>query len=180
MTKERYLDLKQRIITAGYIGEVSWAEELKPCLSEDVFALEAVWVIISSGMKNQVARIIEERIYKAIADYQPIGSVFRHKGKVKAIEYILANKAQLFKAFQGAKLKLESLKSLPWIGDITKYHLAKNLGLDMVKPDRHLVRIAEKEGKIPYQLCKEISDLTGDKVSVVDTVIWRAANLGMI
>ncbi len=174
------MELKRRIIAEGHIGEIAWAEKLKPCLNEVVFASEAVWVIISSGMKNQIARIIEGRIYTAIANGHPISSAFGHEGKVKAIEYILDNKVQLFKDFQKAPLKLEFLKSLPWIGDITKYHLAKNLGLDMVKPDRHLVRIAEKEGKIPYQLCKELSILTGDSLAVVDTVIWRAANLGMI
>jgi len=180
MTKEQYINLKQKIIATGYSEEIAWAASLKPCDNANLFGLETVWVIVSSGMKNQIARIIEQRIYHAIDNGQPISSVFGHQGKVKAIEYILANKSQLFDAFQIAEDKLEFLKSLPYIGNITKYHLAKNLGIDMVKPDRHLVRIAEKENKNPHELCKEISDLIGDSLAVVDTVIWRAANLGMV
>ena len=180
MTKEQYTELKQKIISAGYSEEIDWATSLRPCCSKVIFSMETVWVIISAGMKNQIARIIERRIYDAIASDRPINSAFKHEGKVKAIEYIFANKTQLFDDFQNAQDKLEFLKSLPWVGDITKYHLAKNLGIDVVKPDRHLVRIANKEGKTPYELCKEISDLIGDSLAVVDTVIWRAANLGMV
>lgn len=180
MRKEEYENLKQKVTLAGYGDEIGWAADLKPCDNADVFGLEAIWVILNSGMKNQIARIIEERIYHAMANGQPISSAFGHKGKVKAMEYILANKIQLFNAFQHAQDKLEFLKSLPYIGNITKYHLAKNLGIDVVKPDRHLKRIAEKESKTPYQLCKEISDLIGDSLATVDTVIWRAANLEML
>jgi len=71
------------------------------------------------------------------------------------------------------------LASLPWIGEITKYHLGKNLGtLDTAKPDRHLVRIAGAEGA--HALCARLARATGDKVATVDVVIWRAANLGLL
>ena len=145
MTKEEYLKLKHKIIAAGYLEEIAWATNLKPCDNADLFALETMWVILSSGMKNQIARIIEQRIYRALNNNQPISSAFGHKGKVKAIEYVLENKSQLFNAFQNIEDKLKFLKSLPYIGNITKYHLAKNLGIDVVKPDRHLTRIAEVE-----------------------------------
>jgi hypothetical protein len=38
--------------------------------------------------------------------------------------------------------RLEYLGSLPWIGAITKYHAARNFGVDCVKPDIHLTRLA--------------------------------------
>jgi len=171
MTKNEYLNLRKQVKNAGYSEEIKWAEDLKPCHNKQLFALEAIWVIISSGLKNQVARKIEQRIYRAIDNFEPLESAFQHKGKVKAIEYILQHQQRLFDEYQQAEDKLGYLKSLPWIGDITKYHLAKNLGLDMVKPDRHLVRIAGKEDKTPLQLCRELSELTGDNLAVVDTVI---------
>ena len=72
------------------------------------------------------------------------------------------------------------LESIPWIGGITKYHLAKNLGFDCCKPDRHLVRISKEYNTSPEELCKRISEATGDRVATVDLVIWRVANLGLI
>lgn len=74
--------------------------------------------------------------------------------------------------------KVAYLRSLPWIGDITCWHLAKNYGHDVAKPDRHLVRIAGDEGV--HGLCARLARESGDRVATVDLVIWRAANLGMI
>jgi hypothetical protein len=73
------------------------------------------------------------------------------------------------------------LERIPFLGKITKYHAAKSLGFDCIKPDRHLVRIAKEHGYIDCNtMCNFISAETGDKVSLVDIVLWRAANLGMI
>jgi len=180
MQLEKYLYLYKKVCQLGFEEEIKWAVSLKPCENAYLFAREATWVIISSGMKNQVARKIEERIYHAISQGQTISSAFGHKGKVRAIEYIRENKERLFGEYQEADDKIEYLKSLPWIGDITKYHLAKNLGLEVVKPDRHLVRIAKTFGKVPLKLCKDLAEKSGDSLAVVDTVIWRAANLGLI
>src|SRR5204862_28581 len=38
------------------------------------------------------------------------------------------------------------LTRCPYIGPVTCWHLAKNVGMDVVKPDRHLVRMAQASG----------------------------------
>lgn len=123
-----------------------------------------------------------ERLYftKARNNNQPINTVFHHKGKVKAIEYIIANGERLFEEYIESKDKLEYLKTLPFIGEITKYHLAKNLGENVVKPDRHLVRIANNYNTTPYELCEKLSKETSYRIATIDLIIWRAANLGLI
>ena len=37
-----------------------------------------------------------------------------------------------------------------------KFHLARNLGLDFAKPDRHLQRIAQSYNTTPQELCEHI------------------------
>jgi len=180
MDVRRYQQVYARVCDAGYADEIEWARSLMPCATPMHFALEAMWVILNSGLKNQVAREIEQRIHKAINRGDPVSTAFAHKGKVRAIQYIMFHRQTLFKGYLETEDKLTYLQTLPWIGPITKYHLAKNLGLDVVKPDRHLVRIARKEGKTPLQLCKDLSELTGNSLAVVDTVLWRAANLGFM
>jgi hypothetical protein len=50
--------------------------------------------------------------------------------------------------------------------------------LDVAKPDRHLLRVSKALGfKSPQALCSTISDFTGEKVAVVDLVIWRFATI---
>lgn len=66
------------------------------------------------------------------------------------------------------------------MGDIIKYHLVKNLGFDCIKPDRHLERIAKSYKTDPFLMCQKLSEKLGDSLNTVDTVIWRAANLGLV
>ena len=183
MTPDQYISLKQFIVDAGYASEIDWCERIVKCDSYSCFFEEAAWVICNSGMKNQVARKIYNRIGHAILSQKPVSSVFNHKGKAGAIEYLWENRERLFEKFLACKNDdeiLDFLETLPWIGGITKYHLAKNLGMDVSKPDRHLVRIAKQFNTTPAELCRKISDAIGDRVATVDYVIWRAANLGKI
>ena len=180
MLTQTYLELREDVIAAGYAEEVLWAETVKPCRSAAVFRDEYVWVVLNSGMKNQVARIIRGRIVEALEAGRPVLSAFRHPGKAAAIEAMLTDHALVFGQYLGAVDKLAFLQSLPWIGPITKYHLAKNLGLDYAKPDRHLERIAGSYGMTTNTMCGALAIATGQRIGVVDYVIWRAANLRML
>lgn len=180
MNSKYYLELKRQIINRGYKEEIKWAENLQLCNSAIDFFAEYMWVVISSGLKNQVARIIYDRIRAAMIKGKKPSEVFKHKGKAEAIELLFENKDREFQAYIEAPNKLSFLETLPWIGKITKYHLAKNLGLDFCKPDRHLVRIAKIYDTSPNVLCYRLAQETGDRIGTVDLVIWRAANLGII
>lgn len=180
MNKALFLELRQIIIDEGYGEEIVWQESLPPCVTASNFFAEYMWVVISAGMKNQIARIIKDRIDKAWAEGEPTSSAFNHKGKVKAIDYAREHQHEYYEGWRDSKDKLGYLRTLPYIGDITKYHLAKNLGFDIAKPDRHLVRIAESYNITPQALCERLSKETGYRISTVDLIIWRAANLGMI
>lgn len=181
MNVEKFLELKKAVEEAGYSDEVKWAEEMKLCENADAFAAEYVWVVISSGMKNQIARQIYDRVMLAYGMGKAISSVFRNVKKVAAIENMLADRVRLFDEYQKAEDKVEWLFRLPFIGEITKWHLAKNLGMDVCKPDRHLMRIAvAKYGMTPKKMCETLAKETGLRVATVDQVIWRAANLGLV
>ena len=136
--------------------------------------------MLNSGMKNQIARQIETKIYEAWKRGESTSSAFGHKGKADAIEYVKNNREDIYNRYLQAENKIDFLQSLPWIGSITKWHLAKNLGFDCCKPDRHLMRIATQHNTTPEELCKKIAAETGDRIATVDLVIWRAANLGLI
>lgn len=185
MGPTRYLYLKQLVIEAGYGKDIDWSENIQPCKYPFVFFMEAVWVILNSGMKNQIAERIWHKFDRVKLESFPAyaSSIIKHKGKCKAAEYIWRYRISLFIDYKNKKTneeKIEFLESLPWIGPVTKYHLAKNLGIDVCKPDRHLVRIADMYGITPEDMCETLSIATGDRIATVDYVIWRAANLGKI
>lgn len=174
-----YLELRQAVLDEGFEEEVKWAENIKAPLTPEALALEAIYVICNSGMKAQVARGIYDRVVAWLRGGEPSG--FGHAGKLRAISWIWKHKERLFLEFKAAPRKVDWCDSLPFIGGITKWHLAKNLGVDVVKPDRHLVRMAEAMKYVsPQVLCDAISSVTGAKVATIDTVIWRACNLGIL
>lgn len=107
-------------------------------------------------------------------------AVFKHPGKADAIWAIWQDRQRLFEGYMAAPDKLEFCGGLPWIGGITKYHLAKNFGAQVAKPDVHLQRLADAEGVTPQQLCERLAVETGYKVPTVDVVLWRACATGLV
>jgi len=172
-----YKEAKSRIIDKGYSWEIEMVESrsLETTTQED-FMMQYAWVVLSAGMKNQVIEKIFQD-WSATHDPECIG----HLGKQKALSELLSNYEKWFSEFKTKKTleeQLDYLESKPFIGKITKYHLARNLGIDVAKPDRHLQRLAEKFGYKDVQiLCENISNIVGDRIGVVDVVLWRAMNL---
>jgi hypothetical protein len=180
MTLETYRALRYKLHELGYEAEYLWAQNIKACPSAYDFWCEFAWVVLNAGMKEQVARGIWQRVRPHVEDGGSAHDKFGHKGKASAIDRGWAEKWSWFdvhRRLTTPAAQMAFLVELPWIGDITKFHLAKNLGVDCAKPDRHLARIAGTEGT--HEMCERLARVTGDRIATVDVVIWRAANLGL-
>lgn len=162
------------------VADIDWAENLSPPATAEEFALEAIFVVCNSGMKNTVAEGIYQRCIRALGERKPVSGVFGHAGKAAAIERIWRDREPLLAGYLAAEDKLAFCESLPWIGGITKYHLAKNFGADLAKPDVHLVRLADREGCTVQALCERLARETGFRVATVDTLLWRACATGVL
>ena len=170
-----YAIIKEIIIADGYKNEIEWINNIPNPIDKDLFFREYSWVVINSGMNNKIAKQIYKNFWNnGIPDF----SAINHPNKNEALKKVYSRLNLYFLHFTESKNKLMFLKSLPHIGDITKYHLARNLGLNYAKPDRHLVRIS---GLFKYpnvqEFCKKLSVLTKDTIGIVDLVLWRFATL---
>lgn len=175
-----YLRLKSAISDMGYADDIQWAETVGAPTSANAFAAEYIFVVCNSGMKAQIAGAIFDRVMTAIIDGQHPSTVFGHMGKCNGIWQVWRERDKWYADFQAAGDKVTFLEGMPWIGSITKWHLAKNFGVDVVKPDRHLVRVADHYMTTPTALCEQLAQQTGDRIGTVDYVIWRACNLGLL
>ncbi len=183
ITAATYLALKARLVALGYGPELEWQATVQSPTTPEGFAREAIFVICCSGMKGQVAETIYNRVLAALRTQQPVSSVFGHALKCRAIETVWRERNAWFARYRAAETPeaaLAVLAEIDHIGSITKWHLAKNLGLDVCKPDRHLTRLAIRESCSPQALCARLATATGDRHSVVDLVLWRACNLGLL
>lgn len=163
--------------------DIWWAEnECRMPATPEVYAMETIFVICNSGMKNTVARGIYQRVRTALEAGKSARSAFGHPGKAAAIDAIWAGRRDSHQRLLECppERRLEFLAGTPWIGEITKYHLAKNFGLPVAKPDVHLQRLADREGCTAQALCERLAAEVGLGVAAVDTVLWRACANGVL
>lgn len=175
--------LRFTLAEMGYGEDVTWSEKAGPPATADDLASEAIFVICNSGMKNTVARGIYERVMAALRSGNSASTQFGHKGKAKAIDSLWRHRADHFSFFNLLKTdqqRLDWCGALPWIGEITKYHLAKNFGVDVAKPDVHLQRLADLHGETVQGLCDRLAAGSGLKARTVDVILWRACAAGVI
>lgn len=175
-----FLRIVEAVRAAGYGDDITWSESLEPPDDADEFAREIIYVICNSGMKHTVAARIFNNVVAALDRGQSASTGFGHQGKADAIDRIWRDRVELLAAHDAAEDKVAWAVSLPWIGPITKYHVAKNFGADVVKPDIHLQRLADAEGATPEELCVRLARATGFRIATVDSVLWRACAIGIV
>ena len=180
LTLHQFRQLEAVLIANGHKPTIDWSEEIQPCVDAKAFALEAIYVICNSGMKFQVANAIYWKCVRALRRRQLATTVFGHPGKAPAIDFIWQNRRVLWAAYEIATNKLAFCATLPWIGPVTQFHLAKNLGVDVAKPDVHLERLADAEGISVAKLCARLARQTGYRVTTIDTILWRACADGYL
>ena len=193
---DSYLDAKHTLLLAGYAPEIDWqASRSFDRVDESMFLREAAWVVLSAGFSEAVLRgrfkdISEAFLHWASARkislsadrcFRDAISVFGHVRKITAIVDIAEEVALLGFATLAAELQEDPvgrLQGFPYIGPVTSLHLAKNLGFDVAKPDRHLIRIATALNfESTAELCQAVSHVVGDRLAVVDLIFWRFATL---
>lgn len=175
-TINQYLSIRDAVNDI-WPNDIIWSENVSEPETAESFALEACFVIQNSGMKAKIAsNIWFNQVRPALESGGSAHDGFGHEGKANAMDFIWRERDCLFSEYQKSQDKLAFIESLPWIGEITKYHLAKNLGVDCAKPDRWLVRLAEVSGESVDGLCARVAKESGDRVATVDYVLWRACS----
>ncbi len=189
-----YHYVKKIVLNAGYHAEITWQASLNfNDTTETDFLREYAWVALSAGMHEYIIRRLFPVISRCFYDWQSTKIIverdnecryfaLRNFNNHRKINGIIET-ARIINSLGFDRYKesirhrsLEALQSLPFIGPVTRYHLAKNIGLPFAKPDRHLVRLASSVGYSDVQrFCKDISEHANDSIPVVDIVLWRFA-----
>ena len=172
--------------------ELLWQRSLEfSTFTESDLLRETAWVVLCSGFREQVVRRKFGYISLCFCDWESAIAIveskehcrrsalcsFRNERKIGAIVEVAELLSQEgFADFKQRVLDdpMSTLKRMPFIGNVTVFHLAKNLGLEVAKPDRHLVQLTTRFGySSANQMCRELSEWTGEDVSVIDLALWR-------
>jgi hypothetical protein len=185
-------EASEYIEKSGLHQELNWQRSVVfEEFTETQLLRESAWVILCSGFRESVVRKVFNHVSLSFCDWESAQVIveskalcrtaalasFRNERKVDA----LLETADLvhrsgFSSFKEQIMQdpIRRLQSLPYIGSITAVHLAKNLGFDVAKPDRHLVRLSRQLGYLcTADLCGDIAKVTGEQVKVIDLALWR-------
>lgn len=184
------------IVHAGYAWEAEWQRRrLAQQFGEQDLLREAAWVILCSGFRESVVRRQFGYVSLCFCDWESAVEIvenrrvcletafsgFRHIRKLDAIAAVAERVCTYGFAELRAQIQsnpISVLQEFPFVGPTTSWHLAKNLGLDVAKNDRHLARIAALFGyRDGHDVCALIAKETGEPRSIVDLVLWRHATL---
>lgn len=164
-------------------------------VSPEHFFSEYVWVVHATGFSAKAVGKFMPRLMDAYGPWPTLGwtateivvervkSVVNNPQKIKAVHAMAGRmvagiKAQDWTIFRNEQLSTpEKLSKLPYIGKITCFHLGRNIGLlDCVKPDLHLIRMADHWGfKDCIEMCKSVQP-DGVPLGIVDLAFWYAAS----
>lgn len=180
------------VLNSKYSHEVDWQRSNSlHTITEQDFLRETAWVIINSGFKEKTARNLFGYIELAFQNFacadlvlsgadlslEIATGVLNHPGKIKGI--IAAAELVKHNGFKNLRERiedspLETLQLIPYIGKTTARHLAKNLGLNIAKPDRHMIRLAEAANfESVDSMCRHLSQKFNEQVKVIDLILWR-------
>lgn len=157
-------------------------------MNQDRFLSEYAWVVYATNFDQTILVRKFPVIEKAFRGFKlaqvakmttldPVLKVFKNKSKAAGIrDGAKAISKEGFASFKHRMLSQgpDGLDELPWIGSITKNHLAGNIGLaDVPKCDRWIKRIARLLGYSPIALIDELSVKFKENRRVVDLILWR-------
>lgn len=167
-------------------------------VSPGFFFNEYVWVVHATGFRASVVGKMMPRLDEAYGEWSFLGTeavgtvvdrvkaVCNNPGKINAVHSTaklmckeLVGERKPWSDFKSERLSSpELLSKLPYIGPITSYHLGRNLGLlDCVKPDLHLVRMAEHWGfRDCVEMCESMRGGDDVPLGIVDLALWYAAS----
>ena len=170
-----YIGAKEKLLDLGYFAEIDAQERASTDLvGETEILRELAWVVLSSGIREQVVRKVFAQISAAFCHWSSAeiivrnlrscvaGAIeaFRHRRKIESIgaNCDLVHSIGAAEILHRAQLEGPTFfQRFDYVGPITCQHVAKNLGFDVVKADRHLDRIATLAGyESPTAFCSSI------------------------
>jgi endonuclease III len=175
-------------------------------LTHEAFFTEYVWVVHATGFSAKAVGKFMPNLLKAYGSieecsrlsfdevFDRVRKVCNNNQKAKAVKKMAESLDKAVKSdwnkYKNDELSnVEKLADLPYIGKVTCFHLGRNIGhTECVKPDLHLIRMAEHWGyESPLEMCKDIQirheKETGETVSlgIVDLTFWyMASTLGTL
>jgi endonuclease III len=201
---KEYFQTALKFVQENYSDELDRISSVNfDTVDDDFFFREYVWVVHATGFSAKAVGKFMPNLLKAYGWWDKLAEdsfenvmervkpICNNPQKAKAVHgmakimFSMFGNGELWADWRNNNLSSpELLAKLPYIGKVTCFHLARNIGLlEFVKPDLHLVRMAKHWGfKNCVEMCEHIqkhheSD-GGEKfpLGIIDLVLWYSAS----
>lgn len=207
---ELYLDACEWV-AENFFSDIVWVEkvlspEYTKSITPELFLSNYAYVVLCSGFRNKTGEAAWLRMNEDTGGWHLDNFCNKSVGIVKALFLSYFNNESKVSAICGVgawlykdgirvvpfahfknlmndlnESTIHTLQRFPFIGPVTQYHLARNLGVDCIKPDIWLERIAKKYNyEDPFTMCNDLKTRFGAKLGMIDAVLWRYAEQGKI
>lgn len=172
--------------------DTKWVYKVSPdTIAPQEFFEEYIWVVYACNFDVTHLEDLWKPLREAYGKYdsldrtsrQGVLDVINSERKWNAV-YRTALIMQGFGWNEFRKLcldEIDSMTSLGFIGPVTKFHLARNLGFDVAKPDRWMCRIANRLGwESVNSMCEYLSKKYSMSMKEIDITLWKyVSDLGL-
>lgn len=185
------------VISEGFQWEIDLVENRH---FKDITSQHLAWNFLfcalgSSGLNNKV---VQKQYDRFVFEHNGGKNAFNTIPNIRirnAVSFVWANKdsilADLRRKNNTGEYRIEYIRTLPQMGPKTAYHFARNIGIDCIKPDIWMNRLAEKyecwnlnEGYVdPLRMCEDIQKrlpvpgIPYYRIGTIDVILWRYCNL---
>ena len=210
-SKDWFLGLDSKLREMGLDSDDKSFDEIKeflsnpPILSPDEFASAVSYVILASGFNQKTAKKLHRTIMPLMCDGIDIDDLkkfYKNELKLKAIIKVWNNRKDFCDNYYKCKNideKINYLRTIPFVGEITVNHLARNLGENLPKYDRWIQRLGvlysgdkslmqkANSGKLNPEIKKYCDDMfdylhneTGLPIGYIDVVLFKSSQNKLI
>jgi len=181
-----YQKLVETIHVSGYkvaILRNRWDEIRKAFANYDVDKVSQYTDMELKKMMQNPKLIRNERKLRAcIENAKIMKEISKEYGSFG--EYLERNKADL------KKLKEDLMKKFHYLGNVLVLEYLKEIGIDSIKPDVHVIRVMHRLGLIDFEkmspkniekvieVASKMSKATKEKLSVIDAIFWMYGGSG--
>jgi hypothetical protein len=193
---KNYFSQAREFVQRFYPDEIEYFSSIKfDDITPEFYFREYVWVVHATGFSAHAVGSFINRLTEAYGNWKQL-AVCDESTMLKRVCAVVNNPKKILSVYKMAKLMLdrvntsnwneykynylstpELLQKLPYIGKVTCFHLARNIGLlEYVKPDLHLVRLAKHWG---FKNCDDMCKFVQPKdmpLGIVDLIFWYAAS----
>jgi hypothetical protein len=191
---EAYFKAAWAFTTTHHAAELEWlsARDKKSCEVPEDFFEQYVWCVYVSGFNAAIVAAKWPQLTKAWMGFNPymceknqyleadkvISNSKKNLEITKISQEIRACGSKFVDRFTRKYLDDRyKMQRLPFMGETTSYHLARNLGFDYVKPDLHLTRLMKlfNFGSAEV-MCQHVNNRTGCPIPLVDFAMFCYAS----